>query len=735
MSAMRTAIGACVVLVCGAVAAPLCIGQEQTATDAQTISINLPDDVALNMLADYVSQRLKLNIIYDEELARQKITIKAPTQVPTESLLSLLQSVLHMKGYTLVEGKQKGWMKVVKAAELAAVARDADADGAQRDLDVAVTRIYELKHVEARQVEQLLKPFLSGRGANTVQVPDRGLLIVTDFSSNLSRLTRMIQMMDQPRPESVVRFVAVKHVAASAAAQEIGRLLQAKARSEGQKTAVNALEVSALDRTNEVVFMGQPADIDAAQVFLKQIDVPLALTTHTYRFVATSPERVDSLTKQLIGPLAVKAHYQSAIDREAGLLIVTATPAIHERVAALKGDLDVATPVEQSPIRFYKLANTKAADVLDTISSIEGGVELGRVSLEGVTPSPADPQPAAPGGNSPPPASGLSAPASASVEQTTTPLRTVKTDKATVTADPNTNTIIVVADQTVHRVYERLIKQLDRRRPQVLIECTAVTIDTSAGFSLGVEISKSGGVDGGDTLTFSSFGLSTVDAATGSLTLVPGLGFNGAVLSPDIADIVIKALKTNGRTRVVSSPRILVNDNATGTLASVAEAPFTTTTTQQTTDAVTFGGYASAGTTVTVTPHIAEGDHLQLEYSIDINSFTGDGGAGVPPPRQTDSISSEVTIPDGHTIIVGGLKRRDLTDKVDRIPILGEIPVLEYLFSSRSESQAESSLFLFIRPVVLRDDQFEDLKYLSQRDLAAAELPGDYPVSQPLFMN
>jgi general secretion pathway protein D len=146
-----------------------------------------------------------------------------------------------------------------------------------------------------------------------------------------------------------------------------------------------------------------------------------------------------------------------------------------------------------------------------------------------------------------------------------------------------------------------------------------------------------------------------------------------------------------------------------------------------------FAGYASAGTTVAVTPHISEGDYLRLDYSLTLNSFTGtSASAGVPPPRQTNSIDSKVVVPDGHTVIVGGLKRQDLSDTASKIPFLGDIPGLGLLFSNVTKRTTESSLFVFIRPVILRDDQFKDLKYLSEIDSQSAELPSHLPTSRPM---
>lgn len=71
---------------------------------------------------------------------------------------------------------------------------------------------------------------------------------------------------------------------------------------------------------------------------------------------------------------------------------------------------------------------------------------------------------------------------------------------------------------------------------------------------------------------------------------------------------------------------------------------------------------------------------------------------------------------------------------VDRVPILGEVPLLEYLFSNRSIADNDKAMFVFLRPIILRDDDFRDLKFLSQREVAAAQIKGDYPTSEPMIV-
>jgi type IV pilus assembly protein PilQ len=127
-------------------------------------------------------------------------------------------------------------------------------------------------------------------------------------------------------------------------------------------------------------------------------------------------------------------------------------------------------------------------------------------------------------------------------------------------------------------------------------------------------------------------------------------------------------------------------------------------------------------------------NHLQLQFNVSLNSFTGSGSNGVPPPRQTDQISSKVTVPDGYTVIVGGLTNRNNSVSQNGIPWLELVPILKDLSSLQTKSCTQTTLFVFLRPVIMRDDKFRDLKYLSDRDIHCAQEPPNYPESCPLLV-
>jgi general secretion pathway protein D len=644
--------------------------QTSTAPPNKSISLNFPEAVPLKVLIDFVSQRLSLNILYDDQFVGQRVSIQAPVKISETELLGLLKSVLQSRGLALVDANVAGFMRVIP---LPAAAQINQQPGAP------LTRVFHLAHADAAKIDPIIKPLLTQPGGNSLALPEQHELIVTDFPGTIDRIADALRLIDTPAQNITVQFIPIRYA-------------------------------------------------DPAQL-TRQLEQALAAQSR----VAKTPDNSDDTSQS-----------EMSYDQRTAQLMIVAPPDRIESAKQIIRALDIPVTESQSPVRFYKLANTTATDVLATIVALEGAQSSHSSDQSAAAQRPSSPAPAGRGQGesisssptapamaiSPNTPGSLAAPA----QQDLRPRESIRTKQAQITADPNTNTIIVVADPAVQRQYEQLIKSLDKRRPQVLIEATIVTLDTTDNYQFGVEVSAHGRSNPTKVVTFSSFGLSTPDPKSGDLALIPGQGFNGALLPAGYADLIIRALKTNSRARVSSAPRILVNDNATGTLTSIAEQPFTSVNAATTISTTSFAGYAEAGTEVTLTPHISEKDYLQLEYVVSLSSFTGDSSNGIPPPRQRDAVQSKVTIPDGSTIVVGGLNRKSTSFTKTGIPILGDIPILEYLFSNRTNNSQNTTLFVFLRPVILRDDQFEDLKSLSERDLKPAGLPSNFPASEPLEM-
>lgn len=228
------------------------------------------------------------------------------------------------------------------------------------------------------------------------------------------------------------------------------------------------------------------------------------------------------------------------------------------------------------------------------------------------------------------------------------------------------------------------------------------------------------------------FGLSS---GTGAARTAAGIGGTALILDPGDFAVVVRALETLNKGRSLSMPRMLAGNNKPATINSVIQQPFVSTNASDTVATTSFGGTQDAGTTVTITPTIAAGDHVVLEYRISISAFVGESSSpGIPPPRQQNSLGGSVTIPDGHTIAIGGLRLATEAKARSQIPLLGDIPVLGEAFRNRSNSASESRFFVFIRANVLRHTSFEDLKRASGVGLKDAGLDDGMPVTMPRMM-
>jgi general secretion pathway protein D len=753
------------------------------------------EPIEVRVLADIVTRRLGIPLLYDESILNKKVTVRVPRDVPEEALLGVLQSALRMKGMALVDAEQPGWKQIVNAPNLAAVGRPvaAGAVADPQDAGAVLSQVFVLERADPNAVVEAVRPLLTQPGGNVQTVSGRRALIVSDYPSVVLKAGQLLRALDGGSAAEV-RFVPLRSAEAGQVVTVVNQVLAGRDAGAGGGSGVSLI---ADDRGNQILVAAPPARLAEVLALIAGLDRGPGLQTVVYRLRYVAPERLDKLVLGLVGGDAGRRAYQSSVDRESGSLVAAATPDVHARIAGLVAQLDVPAAEAQSPVRFYKLKNTKAADVLATVSGLLA--EAGAVSVDdggGAAPPAGSRDGRPPGGAARPPvavgAAGAATPARADLRGVAagTPaaasLSAVRPGiaggltsnglagsgltgsgitygasragvgdvasagttgsgpaaggafrgrEATVAADVNTNSIVVIAPPDVQRVYADLIQRLDQRRPQVQIECTIVTLDTSDNFSLGVDVGRVGGVNGSKLITFSSFGVSGVDPLTAALTPVAAPGGTFALLNPNVGDVVLRALSTNARSRLVSAPQLLVNDNGRGQLKSVAQEPFAeildTAANQSRTG---LGGQAEAGTSITVEPHISEDDYLQLTYSVELSNFTGASREGLPPPSQKNAVESTVTIPDGHMIVVGGLSVRNLRQTVDSIPLIGRLPVLEYLFGSRTRATTDTTLFVFIRPVILRDDKFEDLKHLSGKSARDAGLPADHPASEPILL-
>ncbi|CAG21752.1 type II secretion system secretin GspD [Photobacterium profundum] len=309
----------------------------------------------------------------------------------------------------------------------------------------------------------------------------------------------------------------------------------------------------------------------------------------------------------------------------------------------------------------------------------------------------------------------------------------VGSNKSTVmiSAHVGTNALIVTAPPDIMRALESIIAQLDIRRAQVLIEAMIVELSEGDGINFGVQYgSADGGViqfgnsnvpisqyaiglqeaqDVPGSTVINSDGTTTINEATqgdfSTLASVLG-GVNGAALGIVMGDwtMLVNAVATDSNSNILSSPSITVLDNSEASFIVGEEVPVVTGSTSSSSNDNPFQTVErkEVGIKLNVTPQINEGDSVQLKIEQEVSSVLGASGA-VDVRFAKRQINTTVLVKDGQMIALGGLISEETKESESKIPILGDIPFLGFLFKSTNTTTAKTNLMVFIKPTIIRD--------------------------------
>ena len=723
------------------------VSAAQPARLGDVVTISYPDSVSLAAFVDYVSQTLELKIIYGDELRSQSVVFRpGNVEVPRAQLLDLLRSMLRIRDLALVEGDVGGWLRIVQTNDMQryiAQIRDYPAEPELEKSNRVVSQVIRVAGADMQNIVKLARSFLSSPKASVIEIPDRNLIIITDYESAIGKALEIIRLVDvTPTPVQIVS-VPLRYQDANTVTQLVITILNEKAKLE--QSAVPRVFLQPDPEAASILLIGSEQSIASARELINRFDVPASVhtTTVTYTPRYVTADRLLRLIESVIADESLQQKgVKTYLDEEANRLYVTAPGDLHEKIEDFLELEDVKAVEPSRPLRIYRPENRLARDLISTLADVLPAVTTSTLREAGVAKRDGK-QRALPGPNRPPepPGPGQAPPLPPAYELTEAPppdserVVRVEGEDFVLSYDEHTNAIIAIGPREFHTKLEALLEELDHRRPQVLIEMTLVAITFNDSLSLAIELANEEKLGDYLSLFFSSFGLSDIDLTTGQRTFNPGGGLNGAIIGPNETPFLMRAIAAHGNSRVITTPKAIVSDNTTASIASVEEAPFTSINASDTVATTSFAGFESAGTTLKVTPHIAQGNHLSLDYSLNFSNFTGGGSAGVPPPRTTNTFSGSVEIPDGHTIIVGGLVTENEVDAVTEVPLLGRIPIIGTIFQSSDRARAKSRIYAFIRVAILRDDHFADLKLISQREVERAALANrDYPSSEYQWM-
>jgi general secretion pathway protein D len=518
-----------------------------------------------------------------------------------------------------------------------------------------VTEIFRVRHVEAPAAVETLRPLVSRDGAISAS---RGSIVVSDFADNIARIRQVLARIDVDG--SATRVVGLNN----AGAREIAAALAA--------LAPEGVTVVPVDSSNAIAFRGDGAS------------------------VARLVEIAQELDRRAANGSEIRVVFLQHADAEQLLPVL-------QQVIGLP-----ATP-SAIPQRTRRTAN-------------ETGGTSGRTTPS--APAPVAAAPASSGGGAGP----------------------IGARNAVVTRFEGANAIVISATPDIQRTLGEVIRQLDIRRQQVLVEAIIVEISDQAAQQLGVQLFLAGlrGSNipfaitnysnivpnigtiagavaarelggstttvttgtGSTTTTTTGTGSDLIEAAAGQLAGVNG-GLAGLALQSGnaIFGAIINAVRSDNSSNILSTPSIMTLDNQEAHFLVGQEIPVTTGEALSPNFDNTFRTVQrqNVGVTLEVRPQINAGGTIKLDLRVEVSSIAGPVSSSfqdlILNKREIENV---ITIDNGEIVGIGGLLDDNDRRTFDRVPLLGDIPVIGNLFRSRGRARARTNLMVFIRPTILR---------------------------------
>ncbi|MHC4456769.1 MAG: secretin N-terminal domain-containing protein [Planctomycetota bacterium] len=284
-----------------------------------------------------------------------------------------------------------------------------------------------------------------------------------------------------------------------------------------------------------------------------------------------------------------------------------------------------------------------------------------------------------------------------------------KSPQGTISANPGTSNIIVTDIESKVKAIDTFIKEIDRITPQILVEVRIYDITSRDKLDIGIQW------DAGLNTTFDEFGGTNPTGkntpfSTGwfrgqttktATTTVGALRFGWLNGDVDI-DVLIRAEQENTDAKLLANPRILVLDNERALFNIVTEHPYVerTITGNTVTETVKF---KNVGVNLEVTPHVTRDGmvklHIKPEFNVFVERVTL--AASNVPVVDTRKADTRALVKDGHTIVLGGLRKKDVSQQTNKIPLLGDLPLIGGLFRFEGEDTATTELLVFITPRII----------------------------------
>lgn len=477
--------------------------------------------------------------------------------------------------------------------------------------------------------------------------------------------------------EVVTRVVPVHNVSA----RDLAPLLRQLNDNAGAGSVVH------YDPSNVLLMTGRAAVIKRLMEIVERVDkvgdrnvvtVPLE-----YASAAEVVKQVTELTKDTSKSAAPGSMTATLVaDERTNAVLVSGEPNSRQRIIAMIKQLDRKQSVQGNTKVIY-LKYAKSTDLVEVLTGVSAGIQNDQKGAK---------------------------PAVALLKD------------VTIKAHEQTNSLIVTAAPDVMRDLENVINQLDIRRPQVLVEAIIAEVQDADGLNLGIQwANKNAGMT-----QFTNTGLPITTAMAGVNQYNQDGTINTAFASAinsfsGIAAgfyrgnwaMLLTALSSTSKNDILATPSIVTLDNMEATFNVGQEVPVLSGSRTTSGDNI-FNTVErkTVGIKLKVKPQINEGDSVLMEIEQEVSSVAdsaSSSSADLGATFNTRTVTNAVLVGSGETVVVGGLLDKAVRESNDKVPLLGDIPVLGYLFRSTSKQVSKRNLMLFIRPTIIRDrDQFRD---------------------------
>lgn len=630
-----------------------------------------PDEVALNFVDADIEASVK---------AISKITgrnfVLDPRVKGTINIITGRPVSLELAYQVLVSALRLQGYAVVESRNVTKILPEADAKAQAGRVGMlktasggdVVTQVFHLRYESAAQLVNALKPLIGPNQSITAN-PASNTLIVTESSENLLRLERIIASVDVAHGDAPM-IIPLRHVSAVDAAQQVNRLFATPATG----TAGGTVTAIADTRGNRLMLRADhPALLARATHLLAHLDTP-----------------------------------------ESGLDNIRVIPLKHADAARM-------------------------AQMLRTILGGEGGT-----AASPATTTPLSTQAATPG-NITAPSNSPSITGSAAGQAVSGLLA-----GSSIQADTATNSLIVVAPESVFNNLQRVVAMLDRRRAQVHIEALIVELTAERAAEFGIQWQDLSGVGKNGTkvvggTNFGGAGTNIISSAASVGSVGRGLNFglvDGQINIPGLGTIVnlgllARFLETEANGNILSTPSITTLDNEEAKIVIGQNLPFVTgsfSTVGSATSVTPFQTYErrDVGLTLKVRPQITQGGVIRVQIYQEASSvLAGTASSAAGPTTNKRSLESSVLVDDGKIIVLGGLIEDSVGNSEEKVPVVGDIPVLRNLFRYENRSRKKTNLMVFLRPSIITDEreieELADDRYRRMQTVRTRQHEADAP--------